>query len=450
MEALMRDDKMTLFDYRPWIVALAALIAPTAGSTGQAWADCHCQQRHCVSCCRHPSCDPCQQRPYLQPGQTVPPGQGQPPMSPLATDEDGSALPATDSPAMPSPATSFASATQLAAASEAVGFRDSTIGDFFGSSSLISGPTYGISDRTQGFNVPISGSDRRFKLTENISPIPVDRWFVNYNHFSQPVTNMNGEGIDIDRVTLGLEKTFLDQAASLEFRMPLVGGLSARQDTQGSGDQTTIEFGNITLTLKGVFWQWGDRTAVTSGLGINLPTARDGEVHNAGDPLVVVDNRAVHLLPFIALYHRPSPRTFIIGVAQLDFDTNGNAFRYREDGMWVSSYYQEQNLLYLDLSMGHWFYEDYTQSRLIRRIAAIGELHYTTTMNDTDIVQAGPSSGDVATNPFNRIDVLNGTAGLRFQLGRNYMLTTAAVFPLKDEENKLFDSEVAILVTRRF
>ena len=453
-------------DCRSWMVAIAALVAPAAWNS-PSFADCGCAPKSCV--CEDPcAVPPGQSAPYYSGPHGGPDGATpRPPVPPLAQDgqrgadgeaavppmADGLIQPADDLPALPSPASSFASASQLAMASEGIGFRDSTIGDFFGSSSLISGPSYDSSLPEDGFNVPVSGSDRRFKLSENISPIPVDRWFVNYNHFEDPIRNINGDSLNVDRVTFGLEKTFLEGAASLEVRAPLVGGLQSSQSTVDDGDQTGIEFGNMTFTLKGLFRQDGDRTFLTGGLGINVPTADDGRVTDDNDTLLRVDNESVHLLPFMALYHRLTPRTFLIGVVQADFDANGNRFWFREDGgsgSWTSTRFQEQHLLYFDLSGGHWFYEDYTQTRLVRRIAAIGELHYTTTLNDTDSAQAGPSSGDMVTNPYNRLDVLNGTAGLRFQLGYDYLLTTAAIFPLKGGENELFDHEIAILLTKRF
>ncbi len=369
-------------------------------------------------------------------------------------------MPMTDDvpelPELPSPASSFAASTALASSSEGLGFRDATIGDFFGSTALISGASYNSTNPVDGFNVPVAGGDRRFKLTENVSPIPVNRFFVNYNHFSQPVRNVTLSKQDVDRVTLGLEKTFLDQSSSLEVRVPILSGLNATQNVTGSGSQTNGEFGNMTLTLKSLLWQQGNQSAISAGLSINLPTAQDANVYNSntGQSILRIDNQSVHLLPFIALYHQHSSRTWSMAIAQLDFDTNGNTFMTESSpfsGRFTPiSRFQEQNFLYLDYSAGHWFYDNPYGGGLIRRAAIIGELHYSTTINDADRAAAGPSNSDIVTNPFNRIDVLNATGGLRFQLGQDYLLTAAVVAPLKDGENRLFDSEFALLLTKRF
>ncbi len=443
-------------DCRFWLVALAAVLAPVATTSQSLAADCNCAPKNCECVSPCPKV-PCQESPYYQAPGDQQPTEADPEAPMMPMDDmpmaDDLTQPADDLPAMPSPANTFATSTQFASASEAVGFRDATIGDFFGNTARIAGPSYGGTLPENGFNIPIGGGDRRYKIAENVSPIPVNRWFVNYNHFSQPVRNINRSGIDVDRVTLGLEKTFLEGSSSLEVRLPIVGGLDSTQGLNRSGDQTATEFGNMNLVFKSILLQNGNQSALTAGLTLNLPTAADGQLlDGTGSVVATVGNESVHLLPFVAYYRQHSSRTWSTAVMQLDFDVNGTPF-YMDvpgDNDITFGRYQEQNFLYLDYSLGHWFYEDCCGCGFVRRAAVIGELHYSTTLNDTDTASSGPSPGDVVTNPFNRIDVLNATAGLRFQLGDNYMLTTAVVAPLKDGENKLFDSEIAVLLTRRY
>lgn len=438
-------------DCRSWMVALATLMAPVAWTSSSLAADCSCAPKNCqcVSPCPPSSSQP---SPYYQAPSDADPQAPMVPMDDMPMADD-LMQPADDLPPMPSPASTFATSTQYASASEGVGFRDATIGDFFGNTARIAGPSYGGTLPENGFNIPVGGGDRRYKITENVSPIPVDRWFVNYNHFSLPVRNISREGVNVDRVTLGLEKTILDGSSSIEFRLPIVGGLDSTQGLNQSGDQTAVEFGNINLVFKSILFQCGDQSALTAGMTLNLPTAKDGQLlDGSGATVATIDNQSVHLLPFIAYYRQHSSRTWSTAIMQLDFDLNGTTFYHEDDGGSRVDFgrYQEQNFLYLDYSVGHWFYEDCCGTAFIRRAAVIGEIHYSTTINDTDLANSGPSAGDVVTNPFNRIDVVNATAGLRFQLGDNYLLTAAAVAPLKDGENQLFDSEIAILLTRRY
>jgi hypothetical protein len=73
-------------------------------------------------------------------------------------------------------------------------------------------------------------------------------------------------------------------------------------------------------------------------------------------------------------------------------------------------------------------------------IAMLSELHYTMTMNDADFV-AGFG------NQFDNIDVLNATLGMHIQYGLAALRIGAAA-PLRDDEEKLFDAEVFVQVSR--
>jgi len=55
------------------------------------------------------------------------------------------------------------------------------------------------------------------------------------------------------------------------------------------------------------------------------------------------------------------------------------------------------------------------------------------------------------TNPFNRIDVLNLTAGLQAELGNTTDLRVAAVMPLSEnDDERFFDTELQVQVNRRY
>jgi hypothetical protein len=66
---------------------------------------------------------------------------------------------------------------------------------------------------------------------------------------------------------------------------------------------------------------------------------------------------------------------------------------------------------------------------------------------------------DVLRNPFNRMDVLNITGGLRVKFGQYTYLTVAAAAPLRTDkvdpvtlrnEDKLFDAEVGVQLVRLY
>ncbi len=86
------------------------------------------------------------------------------------------------------------------------------LGDFFGGN-------FGFSSFDTA-TLAVAGGIRNFKIAENVSPMPQDRVFFNYNHFHNAVEDINGRAYSLDRFTFGGEKSFADQLFSLEARLP--------------------------------------------------------------------------------------------------------------------------------------------------------------------------------------------------------------------------------------
>lgn len=338
--------------------------------------------------------------------------------------------------------------------SEGMGFADSMIGDFFGGGSYITGPSWsGIE-----FISPISAGDRRFKFTEHSSPVPADRVFATYNLFDNALSDANGNELDLNRYIFGLERTFLQGNASLEFRIPFSNGANSEQfqDVGGPPNRNT-EFGNISLTTKFLLAQDADWT-YSSGLGVILPTADEALLVTPTGMEVEIANEAYYLQPFFAVQRRPNQNTWINFLTQLDFAADGNTVTVTDQsGSQLSppEIYNDQHLLFLDLSLGRWFRRANPQShRRLNGVAGIIELHYTTTLNDTDLVTAGLQDSDTGepldtlTDPANRRDVLNATLGIRFLLRSGSTLTLSGVAPLRDGADHLFDSEFSVQYSR--
>ena len=111
----------------------------------------------------------------------------------------------------------------------------------------------------------------------------------------------------------------------------------------------------------------------------------------------------------------------------------------------------DQNLGFLDIAAGYWLYRDPDAPRLTG-LAVVTELHYTTTLQNVDRI-----NGTLQwRRPFalnstgNRFDVLNGTIGIQALLFDASSLRVAGVFPLGNENRRLFDSEVQVQFNRRF
>ena len=116
--------------------------------------------------------------------------------------------------------------------------------------------------------------------------------------------------------------------------------------------------------------------------------------------------------------------------------------------------------MYFDVSGGYWLYQN-PGGRWLTGLAGILELHYSTTIQDTDTI-AGPAGNSFLffSNTFNRVDVLNLTAGLHIQLTECTTVRLAGVAPLRSTpadffggvraSNKFFDSEIQVQINRRF
>jgi hypothetical protein len=309
-------------------------------------------------------------------------------------------------------------------------------------------------------DLPLGGGARRLKIGENNSPLPEDRVFFLYNHFENAITVSQGfldvptpisQDSSVDRYTFGIEKTYWDEIASVEVRMPIVSSF----DFSSVDDRFNIDggsAGNLAIILKYLLYA-EDSWAVGGGMAIDLPTGSDVNVQ-LDNAFLTINNDAVHLLPFLGLVMTPTDDCFFQSFAQLDFATNGN--QLTGTGLRGEDRFTDQNLLYLDVMGGVWLLRD-ASAPVLTGVAAITELHYTSTIQDADVVDVtqftstGGTLQSILTNTFNRIDVLNLTAGLQAELGNTTALRVAAVVPLSDEfDERFFDSELQVQVNRRY
>lgn len=316
------------------------------------------------------------------------------------------------------------------------------IGDFFS----VAGFFIDLRTRRPMVSIPMAGGDRRFKIAEENSPIPTDRAFFNYNMFHNALLGADGRPYNFNRYVFGLEKTFFDERTSVELRIPFGNGLNSVQSFEAAAAPPVVatEFGNIPLVFKGLLWS-SQRQAFSAGVAVVFPTGRDGRfLDQLGHESFRMDNEAVHLQPFVGWVWTPRQRLFFQLFTQVDFDTAGNPVFSAYDGgrlQWIGRF-QDQNLFLMDTKVGFWLYRN-PEARLLTGLIPTVELHYTSTIHDSDTV--GPIS-----NPFNRLDFLNITGGLHFQLGSRSILTVAAAAPLRTGESAPFDSEVGMQFERRF
>ena len=293
----------------------------------------------------------------------------------------------------------------------------------------------------------------------------MDRIYFVYNHFQDalkagPTVPEIDRSFAIDRYTLGFEKTFFEGSWSVEGRMPFAGSIqfdSARFDIGGGS------IGNLAVALKRLLYADQNSSAIV-GVGFDLPTGEDATVlHGAildDDTRLRIHNEAFHVSPFAGLMQTSADKlTFAHGFLQLDFATAGNTV----DGERLDPFapfftsatgvLNEQTLLHLDASVGHWLHRRECCG-CATSLAALLELHYTTTLQDTDRVELIASGAGTISyalqNLSNRVDSFNLTTGLHAQFPSRWNLRVAASLPLRNRGDRQFSSELQVSLNKDF
>ena len=331
--------------------------------------------------------------------------------------------------------------------------------DMFGDSFIplsatIQGAGSSTAPKTSVLDLPLAGGSRRFK-NEHSRAMPTDRVFGTYHHF-QNALESNGltpgfrsTNANVDRFTLGFEKTFAEGNASIELRLPLSVPTSL---TSSDSMYRTDTVGDLVVTLKGLLYS-DESQAVALGLAINTPTGSGLDVSlpntGAGGTNFTLDNNAVHLIPFVAYQAAPTEDFFFNGFLQFDTPTNPNSAQVRNLGAATVDRLKinDQTLMYLDTSFGYWLFRD-PDAEFLTGLAGLLELHYTTALNGPDvvadrnkIVTFGANSG--------RYDALNLTIALHTEIARNTTIRAGYVTPLRDGNHRFFDSEFTVAIVFR-
>jgi hypothetical protein len=189
-------------------------------------------------------------------------------------------------------------------------------------------------------------------------------------------------------------------------------------------------------------------------LGIELPTGDDSQAR-VGSFFYTIENDAVHLHPYLAALADDGEDLFLNAFMQLDVPTDGNDLR--TTGIAGSAgTLNDQALLHINTGAGYWLFRNARRSWMTG-LAGLLELHFTTTLDSTDNVAFGPlvpvAAGDrrvVLSNRRGHYSLLNLTAGLNFELTPDMLLRVAIVAPLLPDDDRFFDAEPMVQLTRRF
>lgn len=324
------------------------------------------------------------------------------------------------------------------------------LGDFFGGSGLSgTGPlfsSYGSGSIDGGQDISgqafsaLSGNAGLLKLAEATSPLPRDRVFFSYNYFDNVA--LNPRGVNVNRITPGVEKTFFDGNASVELRVPMAWTLrstisSPAELNSNGGD---FELGNVTLFSKFVLAQ-SENMVLTGGLGVALPTADDIRLNDGDTEVVHIRNDAVHLLPFVGGVYTPSDRWFSQGLLQIDVATQGQRTTI---GGANAGRLNEPTFMFLSLGTGYWMYRSDSENSWLTGLAPIVEVHLNQTLQELDSVSddAGNTVGQVNGG---HITTVNTVIGLTSQMGQDKTLTLGYVAPLGGGADQVFDGELRVM-----
>jgi hypothetical protein len=348
----------------------------------------------------------------------------------------------------------------------------------------------------------------RLNIAEANTPRVMDRFYYSFRHFentSSISAFQFNQVLDVERHTLGWENSFWDRTGSLELRVPidermqsdifslLAPSFGVVDPLVGANGGRQAELGNISAILKLAIMERPD-FYWSGGVGVTLPTAQDVDYHLAVAGVVdypsspglqanmnaafesVFANETIYIEPFTAWIYAPrESRWFTQGFLQVEVAANPSRVTF--NGTAANDFYQNgvfigfydyftpvpvraslipQTLMRLNLGAGYRLLDE-PDSRWVRQITALFEMHYTTTLNDaalTNVPLTTQASGGtvplqtiVIGNQANRVDIVNAAAGVSGQLGR-WVLTNGFVAPVTATRG--FDFEYNLQAQRAF
>jgi len=158
-------------------------------------------------------------------------------------------------------------------------------------------------------------------------------------------------------------------------------------------------------------------------------------------------NDAVHLSPFLGFLCAPGGGNTHQGFLQMDVPTNANGLLFTDivGGDTNRTELIEQTLLYVDYSFSKLLYSAGRSSRGsgIQRVLGLAEFHYTTTLEDSDLVISDTINNPLfqVTSSGNRLDVVNLTLGLHTEFAGGTQLRLGTVAPITEDDDRFFDFE---------
>jgi hypothetical protein len=280
-------------------------------------------------------------------------------------------------------------------------------GDFLGLPRALAVPGIGTRSGTSPFGSQAPAVvTRAFKVAEDENPRPQDRVFVDFNFYDDVAHEFNERfntgfhDIQVYRETFGVEKTFLDGAASVELRVPL-NSAHIEDDRPGENPSDT-DIGDLTVVFKAAPWidpQTGN--VLSGGLAVTAPT---GPSHFANSP-AFPGIRDTILVPFVGGIWR-SDRFYSQMFLSMD----------------IPSDERDVTIFHTDVQVGYFLMTRNDPDAFLTSVVPVFEVHVNDPLNHRGVF--------TLTDPFGTDDAVVLTPGLHFGLANNVALGTAVAIPV--------------------
>jgi hypothetical protein len=263
---------------------------------------------------------------------------------------------------------------------------------------------------------------RGFKIADNQYPRPVDRVWVSFNYNNGVNSGINSElrapikNMQVYNEIFGFEKTFLDQQASIGFRIP-VNTLTITSGFPGLGG-THTSTGNFSSFFKYVLWQDNRGNLISGGVDMSFPT---GPTTFAGYPSIQGIN-SFEFQPFLGYIYQRDPY-YVQGFSSIAVPTDRNL----------------ATMYYFDIALGYFVYRSQNPRALISANVPVFETHLNIPLN-----WAGFQPRYLGSTP----DIVDLTWGLNLGLASRAMLSAAYVHPVTGPTP--FSGELALMLNVPF
>ncbi len=258
------------------------------------------------------------------------------------------------------------------------------------------------------------------KVAENNNVLPQTRVAFDYSLYCNVAATWDVAGdvtgtADVTEFKVRIEKAFAAGNWSANLILPFYHTISFQQSSFPSA-ALGGEFGNLGFGFKRLLRR-SSNYALSGGLMIEAPTSRDcGGAGGAGRTVL---NDQWFLTPYIAMQYTPHDRLFAHSFVSYRFRTGVN------DQVGDPTDPIQSERLMLDAGVGYWLLRNHGRHAFVTGLAPTVELHYTTSAED----QAPALHSHTY---FNRVDMLNLTAGATVEFVHRSTLAVAVALPLRE------------------